>query len=274
MKSEHSTSIHWLWKNIAVLAAIACFSTLNSATAQTNPDEVDAKFEEYVQSGMDVDEARDALIDEYDVATATASAVWTCYEDTDLCSDAWAGDEYSSVIDAWSLFMYLTEEEGMSASESVEILDDLEEFDPYLTDAVALWWCIPESGEGCEGDPYEWIWDEFERLDEEDDIDMTAFYTDLIDVHGPIPAELASSFWCGHATCFAGVEIDESGEVEEQPAPPVPPAPNVTTDRGEGDNANRRKKKEETTSSDKNKDVFKMATSRGRALRDKATGNN
>lgn len=175
--------------------------------AQEIAGDPEEQFFMLLYNGDDMDEARAGVADVHGAAVATEIAIWVCYEFEDDCAG-------TSVGDAWDLFLESLYGEELSLMESVDAL--LEEMrDDYLAFGVALYWCSPEPEDGCEGEPAQQIWLDFDRLIENDEMDPGEVIARLNQDYPAEVVELVAASYCGHPNCYAD-EIAMLSEEEKR----------------------------------------------------------
>ena len=205
MHWNRNTSAKKHTSQIMCLLLVLMWGMHNPVLAQDEPDEVENRLHQLMSDdGLNIDEARDRLSDEYDDIVATAITVRACFEEEVPC------DEDSTIGEAWFDFVDYVELDELSVSETIDVMlaDEYYDGDGDLIHSLGLWWCIPDAGQGCGGEDYMSVWGHFERLDQSQ-ADPYEFYAGLITQYGIDMAEFASAFWCGHVTCFADLDLED-----------------------------------------------------------------
>jgi hypothetical protein len=93
-----------------------------------------------------LDDARAVVAEalEFDEYQAAEVAAYLCAPDPD---EACRG---SSVLALWNRFL-----DGLSEDESIDdIVDEIGESDPILAEEIAIYWCTPPAGYGCDEEEY------------------------------------------------------------------------------------------------------------------------
>lgn len=108
--------------------------------AQDGPDSELRFYELLDDEGLGLDEARDVVAEEFDEYEAAEIAAYLCAPDPDeACED-------SEAWKAWGIFLDRLAE-GWAIG---EIVNDISEWDEDLAIAIAIYWCSPPAGYGCD----------------------------------------------------------------------------------------------------------------------------
>ena len=178
-----------------LLFALLCFpAVLQAQDFEGDPEEA---FFSLLDDGFDLDQARQSIAEDFDIAVATELAVWICFEYVSECEESQSETE---IFGAWATFL-----NGLGEGYSIsQLVDGMQEyFDPYLSTGVAMFWCSPEPQDGCtEEDEYTYAWIAFDDLLNEghDPAEVIAI---IAENSNPFIAELVAAANCGEATCYA-----------------------------------------------------------------------
>lgn len=129
------------WMMIALVALVAALAAQATSYAQDYYEYPEDLFYELLdEEGLPLDEARAIVGEEFDEYRAAEIAAYLCAPNPDIAcegSDVWA---------VWEVFLYGLYD-GLTVDEVLEVM--IEE-DETLAIAIAIYWCSPPAGEGCE----------------------------------------------------------------------------------------------------------------------------
>jgi hypothetical protein len=177
---------------------------LSTRTQEGDPEDMFAEL--VLEREYGVDQARQQVASVYGQALATEIAVYWCSPEADV------GCEESAVLDAWLDFERLIDDD-YSADEARAALE--EDYDESLAAALAVFWCSPEPGDGCNGSSVEQAWQQFD-----DGLEKGYPVNDVLAVlsqqHGRALSEGLAAYACGDLEC---ADAEPEHPEMAQPAP-------------------------------------------------------
>lgn len=194
-----NTSAAGPWINRVLIRAVLCLTVIaciapGESSAETCLEDPEEQFYDELKYAS-LDTARNAVAETCGEAVATDIAVYFCSpQPEDECED-------SKVWYTWQSFLQRIYEIGMIE----DVVNDMLEapFDPALVRGIAVFWCSPERGYGCEDDLFTQAWSDFDSLLDENPNPADAISWISDSDAGPFVAELIAASVCGHPTCFA-----------------------------------------------------------------------
>lgn len=181
---------------------------LEPLLAPEDPEEV---FLSLLEEGLGLDAARQEVESEFDAAVAAEIAIYHC--SPPVPTECYG----STVLDAWTAFVASIDEGATASGAASDVQLD---FDDYLADGLAVFWCSPEPLAGCEEDPIADAWAEFESLVAENPNPAAAIAAISPPPGHPFVAEMIAASVCGEATCYQDEFADwEASQFEQILAP-------------------------------------------------------
>lgn len=180
---------------VSFLVVVMIASIQGQALAQEPALDADEVFEALLEQGKTLDETRKQVGAIFGSALSTGIAV-------ELCSPrAHPKCENSIVFEAWDEF-FDGIDAGGTASQVVQVLQP--KFGSYLATGIAVFWCSPQPGDGCERDPIAAAWSTFDAVLNSDNPNPARAIAEIRrSAAGPIVAEFVAAVECGEPTCFS-----------------------------------------------------------------------
>ncbi|MFK7843892.1 MAG: hypothetical protein AB8G77_01230 [Rhodothermales bacterium] len=201
MESSFRRLVHQL--SALLFSLLISFVLIQPVFGQSYEKDPEDEFLTLLNKGYGVDKARSELAQRFGIAVATEIAVWVCFDYEDACAEG-----ESDVFFAWEKFLDEIEDE-FTVAEAIQEMDD---YDDYLINGIALFWCSPEPGAGCEADKFQESWLDFDYY-LENNYDPSEAINRIASDAGLIIGELIAAANCGEATCYADY-FDDADEDE------------------------------------------------------------